>query len=236
MARIVGGPFGLISGKLGNRVYYIRNGKQMSRAVWKMTKPPTEGQLANLQKMKVAFALAKVLGPFVDVGFRAEAEARNIQPRNAAVGCIRTLALKGGYPDIEIDYPNLLLSRGNLPGLTEPVILVTGASGLPCDPQPGNGQGGSGLALLFSWMVEAMDRDWSRCSDQVMLMAYCADIEPADARACFTLSGARRSAGQDLLVLPDAFIGRAAEVYISVLSDDRKSVSCSQYLGRVDIE
>lgn len=247
MAKVIGGPFGLLSGKLGNRVYYIVDGKQMSRALGKRMKPPTVKELANRQGMKVAFEFAKTVGVFIDIGFGIEAKERDIQPRNAAVGCIRKEALKGGYPDIEIDYAKLLLSRGSLPGLTAPSVSLAGR----LVPQETSGPGevlaetlgdgigagagpGSSIALRYCWTVEPQDLDWPRCNDQVMLMAYCPELEEGDKRACYKLSSARRGTGEDVLLLPQAFGGRSVEVYISAVADDRNGIADSQYLGKID--
>src|SRR5690606_8513485 len=101
--------YGLLSGKLGNRVYYVVDGKQLSRRTGRATKPPTEGQTANRYAMKVAMAFVKTIGTFADLGFAREALDRNIHPRNAAVSYIRKKALKGQYPDIDVDYTRLLL-------------------------------------------------------------------------------------------------------------------------------
>lgn len=219
MAKIIGGPFGLISGKLGNRVYYIVNGQQRSRIAGRQMKPPTPKQLANMSRMKVTFEFAKTMGLFLEMGFGPEAAVENMQPRNAAVRYIRRRALKGEYPDIEIDYAKLLLSRGWLPGL-----LDAGVSGA--------GDTDAGLLLRYYWTVDLKDSDWPRCNDQVMLMAYCPEVLDADERACFKLTGARRIAGEDVLEVPLTWAGKAVEVYISVISEDRKSVADSQYLGK----
>jgi len=140
-----------------------------------------------------------------------------------AVGYLRKHSLAGGYPDIRVDYSKLRLSMGSLPGLCEVSAELE------------EGIGGTGFCLRFKWTVLPEDREWPRCNDQVMLMAYCPDAADANDRACFVLAAALRTAGEDTLALPVAFEGRDVEVYIAVISTDRSAVSDSQYLGRRNV-
>jgi hypothetical protein len=217
MATMKSGPFGLISGKLGNKIYYIVKGRQRSRTVGRVTKPRTEKQLSSQQAMKVAITFVKTVAPFVEMGFGPYTARRAMTPRNAAVGYTRKYAVKGEYPDVEVDYSKVLLSIGSLPGL-EGVSASLSV------------EAGGRLVLHFNWTVEPPDRDWPRCDDQVMLLAYCPEDIHGDL-VCYRLTGARRTAGQDSLELPVSWTGKAIEAYISVISDDRQSVANSQYVA-----
>ncbi|TKC08818.1 DUF6266 family protein [Pedobacter frigoris] len=65
---------------------------------------------------------------------------------------------------------------------------------------------------------------------QMMLMAYCPGEENEDL-AYYKTAGAKRSTGHDELELPGNMSGKSMELYISVISEDRKEVADSKYLG-----
>jgi len=221
MAILRNGLAGGISGKVGNVVYYMMNGKQMSRVIGRRTKPPTEKELANWQAMTVATQFVRSVNEFIKAGFAREAKARKMQPQNAAVSYNRKHALKGQYPNIEIDYTKVLLSTGNLHGLRGCDVVLQG------DAQ-------EGFALCFTWNVLVEDQAWCSGNDQVMLMAYCPEAEGRE-RAWFNLYGAMRHKGQDVLELPSVFTGKFVEVYVAVVAADRMRVSESRYVGRLEV-
>jgi len=180
-------------------------------------KPRSEKQLANQQGMKVVIAFLRPIISFIQVGFGPEARERNVAPHNAAVGYNKKHALRNDFPEIGIDYETVLLSKGDLNGLKNPGVSLVGNLE-------------DGLALWFDWEVLPEDREWPRCNDQVMLMAYFPE-EVYDYPAVYTVAGARRQTGQDVLELPISMTGKPVEVYIAVVSEDRSGVADSQYLG-----
>ena len=213
------GIFGGMSGRIGNRVYYMSRGKQMVRIVGRNVKPPTVKQLASRQQMKVVIEFLRPILAFIQMGFGIEAMQRNVFPHNVAIGYNKRNALTGEFPDTAIDYEKVLLSKGTLSGLRDVSVRLLGNEE-------------EGLSLWFDWQVGAQEREWPRCNDQVMLMAYFPE-EAQDYPACYSVAGAKRQAGQDVLELPGYIAGKPMEVYISVISEDRKEVADSMYLGRI---
>jgi len=211
------GLFGGMSGRVGNKVYYMSRGKQCARMAVRSAKPRSEKQLANQQAMKVVIAFLRPIISFIQIGFGPEAKERNVAPHNVAVGYNKKHALRNDFPEIQMDYEKVLLSKGNLNGLTNPGASLVGNLE-------------DGLGLYFDWDVLPEDREWPRCNDQVMLMAYFPE-EVYDHPAVYTVAGARRQSGQDVLELPISMIGKPVEVYISVISEDRTGVADSRYLG-----
>jgi len=230
MATLKNGIFGGISGKVGNTIYYMLNGKQVARKVGQTVKPPTLAQLANRQAMKVTADFLRPIGVFIRTGFGPEAERRNMYPQNAAVGFNKSYAVKGQYPDLEMDYAKVRVSCGNMLRLDNP-----GATW--------SGNVADGYSLWFSWEVGTEDLEWPRCNDVVMLLAYFPEVALIDeegnarglltAQACIKMDGARRKEGQDVLEIPAQLAGRPTEVYIAVVSEDGKKIADSQYLGRM---
>ncbi|MES2454998.1 MAG: DUF6266 family protein [Bacteroidota bacterium] len=212
MAILKNGLFGSISGKLGNTVTYDLKGKTVVRIIGKKsTKPPTVAQLANWQGMAVVNKFLKQVKLFIDVGFNVVAMAEQMYPQNKAVSVIKGMALTGVYPNIELDFSKVLLSTGDLPGLLN-VAAVPESNG-----------------IRFTWDPQEWI-GWPYANDQVMLMAFMPDTGSAN----FVLSGAPRRMGYDFLEFPPALLTERMELYISVVSDNRKRSSVSQYLGRIN--
>ena len=217
MAILRNGIFGPVSGKLGGTVVYELNNRTVVRVVGKNTTPPSFRQLVNRNEMRVVNTFLKHLLTFIKIGFAQEAKTRNMYPHNVAVSYIKQHALTGVYPNVEVDFEKVVLSSGNLPGLGEPNVLLT-AEGLKFswDPQ--------------SWM------GWVHCNDQAMLLAYFPDVDTNKGvrNSYYTLDGAKRMMGGDFLPIPAELLQERMEVYISVLSHDRKILGTSMYLGRIN--
>jgi hypothetical protein len=80
--------------------------------------------------------------------------------------------------------------------------------------------------MHFSWDYDP-DTESDNRRDQVMLLIYF----PKANTSCYQFSGARRSEGFERLDVPQLNEGETAEVYISFVSDDRKSISNSTHIG-----
>ena len=115
MAIIKESPLGVISGKIG----------QIAGAKWKginyvrvipgsVANPRTDKQLAQRQKWSVTMHFLNPLSEFLKTGFKEFAV--KMTGINAAMSYNIKNALSGTYPNIAIDYPNALVSRGNLAG------------------------------------------------------------------------------------------------------------------------
>lgn len=64
-------------------------------------------------------------------------------------------------------------------------------------------------------------------------MAYFPEAKNGN-QAYFILGGARRIAATDRMGVPPALSEQRMEIYISVIAEDRKQVSYSEYLGRLN--
>lgn len=208
MAKIPNGFSGFITGKVGNLVYYVRDGKNLVRKIGKNDNPPTEAQLLVRLKMKVIVQFLKPLLAFINAGFMVKAKGTDKSPYNFAVkynkGC-----LMGVYPDIVIDYSKVILSEGSL----------MGAEGVEVD--------WTEEGLRFTW--DTGPYTWPDQNDQVMLLAYF----PLEKKAIYLLAGAKRRVGMQVLTIPEDLRGQNAETYVSFVSEDRKCIAKSKYLGLV---
>ncbi|MGY4386278.1 hypothetical protein ACVWYN_003329 [Pedobacter sp. UYP24] len=206
------GLFGKTNGKIGNLVYYQRMGKNVVRRVGKTLKPATEAQLRCRMEMGVTSAFLKPLKGFVYVGFALEAAKLNQMVNNTANSNIKLNALKGTYPDITIDFPKVLVSKGDLKPAENPKVEKV-AEG-----------------LKFTWDTTP-DMAWPELTDQAMLLVYF----PADRKALYNMFGPNRIGGTALLEMATPMLEKPMEVYISFITADRKQIANSLYVGNVNV-
>lgn len=213
MATLKNGPSGLATGKVGANYYYVRYGKQEMRAAPHISKPRTEKQLAVQQRMAVLSPFFNLIKLYLRVGYQLQ----GIRKQDSAVNCARSYnlknAIKGEYPNQEIDYPKLRLSEGNL--------------ALPLNPSVENAEEG----FRFTWDYNPLDPSGSQY-DRSMLMAYF-----PEKRLFFQIiGGTQRSRCEEVLELHAVAKGQYAETYISFITDDHSAISDSVYTGRIEFE
>lgn len=227
------GPYGPIVGKIGNTVTYVRLGEVCVRTLTtkKKNKIFTQKQIAAFDRMRVMMGFVSPINTFVLTSFKLAVKGTNKIAQNAAVSLNISNAVMGEYPNLELDYSKIVVSKGNLLPAQNPVISHTVESTTDKRAIYTN------VFLKFHWDIDAT-LDYDRESDQVMLLAYL----PDNKTAFYKVSGARRSEGEDTLkgciaikkrgsVIKDRFI----ETYIAFISDDRESISDSIYMGRIDL-
>ncbi|RYZ83594.1 MAG: hypothetical protein EOP04_19680 [Proteobacteria bacterium] len=152
----------------------------------------------------------KILKLYIRVGF----QLAGIEKADSANNCARSYnlkhAIKGQYPNQEINYPAVRLSEGTL--------------ALPLNPSVESAPEG----FKFTWDYNPLDPTGSQY-DRTMLMAYF-----PDQKMFFQIiGGALRSRCEELLDVAAVMKGDYAETYISFITDDRSSISNSVYTGRV---
>lgn len=211
MAIKLNGPLGFIYGKLGNLVYYVKDGKQLVREKGKITKLPSVAQLQNRMELAVAVAFVKPLVEFIKVGYTVWEQDldKGKTPYNLAVSYNKINAVTGVNPDVTIDYTKALVAKGRLKQAVLPGIELKE-----------NG-------LQFSWESPEY-YDWSYYQDEVMMLAYFPELK----QGVYELAGAKRMECKDFLPLPAELTTKHMEVYISFVSNNRKRTANSTYLGR----
>lgn len=201
------GLHGKTRGKVGNLVYYTRMGKPVVRTVGINLVPATDAQLACRMQISVASAFTKIVKGFINVGFAIEAKKQNRLVNTLVNSVNKGKALKGVYPDIELDYTKIMVSIGDLTVANSPdVTIATGG-------------------LQFSWMVDE-ELTWPESADQAMLLAFL----PVERKAYYSLFGSLRSSGNALLPVNQPMLNKRMETYISFISADGKRVSDSVFV------
>lgn len=211
MGKLKNGILGETTGKIANTVSYMLNGVNVVRTIGENNHPPTDAQLANRIRTSLTAKLLRPIKPLIAITFKSLEFTQKDYAYNAATSYQKKNATQGEYPNISIDFSKVRIAQGNLMEALNPKVEV------------------SDKGLLFSWDID--DKlEYNRKRDQVIVLAYTSQDS-----AYFLPSGARRSDGQQLLELKQFSKERNFETYIAFISDDRKEISNSQYLGQIKI-
>lgn len=202
--------FGTIIGSMGNVTAYMLNGQNVTRLKARKISHFSKNQLANQQEMKVVNEFFYFMTDFLKAGFGLAAQGTTKNYHNLATSYNKKNALKGVYPNIEMDYTKALLSTGDLLEAQNPVVEAV--------PE----------GLKFNWdLPEVNSRSGE---DQVMILAYGTVSKKVQSISY----GPKRSAGEAILQLPPKMQQEPVETYISFVSADRQSISNSSYAGRIE--
>lgn len=197
-------------GKLGNTTTYLLNGVLTTRRIGKSSKPASIAQKRVRMRTKVLSKFFNALKEFIQVGYELEGHRLQQVPQNPAFSQNWKHGLTGDFPRLIIDF--------------EKILLTYGAMAVPQNPTVQAVDNG----LNFSWDLQegVPGTHWS---DQVMLLAYFPKLN----KAAYTTAGASRYKEIDFLPIFDVDHGAVAETYMAFISNDRKSISNSVYVGRV---
>lgn len=213
MGKVTSGMAVGFSGRVGNLIFsQQQDGSTTVRKVSKKSsKPLTELQYSVRQDTTLCAAFFKPIKGFIQNGFAVEGKLLGMNQYNAAVKDFRDNALTGIYPERKIDYSKVLVTKGNM--------------GPPKAAQVKRSEFG----LIFNWDTSA-DEQGNHYTDQVMLMAYFPELK----KAAYLTAGSQRGRGTEMLNLGTISTGNTAEIYISFIEDNRKSISNSVYLGQLN--
>lgn len=204
------GVLGPVQGKVGPAIWYFDGFRNVVRSLTDRSTAPTIGELKNRGKMKTLMELFRTIKPYLRAGFSVEANGTGLNYHNVATSCNRMRVSKLLAGLLELDYENVLLSKGIAAVAEEPKVIA----------EP-NG-------LRFSWLWQP--DDFESAEDQVMMMAYLPDQNIS----IYETAGAKRNQSEDFLPMPQSYLQERIEVYISFTSKDRSRVSDSLYLGRIN--
>ena len=211
MAKLLNGINGPISGKVGAVVGYTWKGKAVIRSLpKKRTRPLSPLQLQQHAK----FALMnKFLNPLLSLlNITFSPVAVQMSGFSKAFSFNVKNAITGTYPALTINYPMVLLGRGDLPNAASPSALSLHEG-----------------ELILTW-VDNSGTGQSRATDKLYMAAYCEEYNSWIANVIETT----RSAGTYSLKL-DLFKGKPVQTYFGFITADGKDVSDSVYTGEVQI-
>jgi len=176
----------------------------------KSDKPRTTGQLSTQMDTSLISEFFRPISYYIEVGFELETNL-SLNANNIAAPHLRKNAVTGVYPNRTIDYSKVLLTRGKMPPPKDATVTVTD------------------IGFAFTWDT-SVELPGTHFSDQIMLMAHFTALK----KAVYVTGSAQRHTGHDLLVPNGIKQGTTAEIYVSFIASDRKSISNSIYLGQVN--
>lgn len=209
MGKLVGGPFGMLHGRVGNLVAYVLKGKNIMRQIGRSEKPLTPARKANCEKMTVVNRFLQPALPFIQVGFRFEVAGTDRNAYNEAVSYNKMNALQGAYPNICMDYSKVLVSKGNLAVAKQPQIERTEEG------------------LVFTW--DTSDIPIEQKNDRAMLLVSFPEL----GKVSHHPSGSKRIEGKDLVPIDWDYKDAHMEAYISFINPEGTKVSDSVYVGSI---
>ena len=157
-------------------------------------------------KFTTVVDLLKSINPVIKIGWAKV--AKNMTPMNAAMSYHLKNAVTGDYPDYEIDYQKVIISRGNLPGVKDLQISTITSNEI-------------GLEwTYYDESTTSPDDELSLCvlnHTKNDLQINIRDVVRSDASITFGLPSHWEQ-------------GDSVSIYIFLTSVDNKSVSTSQSL------
>lgn len=212
MAIVKGGIALGFSGKHGNTIFsQQKDGTTIARQVPVASqKPPTVKTLSTLGDTAICSGFLNPIKEFAQVGYELQCKIEKRNYYNSISSYVRLNAFTSVYPNRRIDFSKVLVTKGQMQLPEDATVTLTE------------------FGLAFTWNTET-EAKGIHYSDQVMMLAYFPELE----KAKYMTAGAQRHQGKDLLVLNGIPHGHIAEIYISFISDNRKSISDSVYLGQL---
>jgi hypothetical protein len=210
MARYTKGALGAFSGKLGNvvgsnwrSIDYLRSLPRPSK------KPASPLQLAQRLRFAIAVGFLQPIKDVLNVGFGDNKRGRSTG-YNEAVKIMLKEAVIGQYPDFEIDYENLTLSKGNLAALISLDMV---------EESPMN------IAITWEYFANSFN---SFEDDDVVILIY------NKTKKLFSIyEDVQRRDQSFSTAMPNSFEGDELVSWVFLVNRDGNTTSPSQYAGEV---
>lgn len=210
MGIIKKGILGGFSGKVGNVVGASWKGIDYIRSLPSTVRNPrTPRQVKQRTKFSLVQGFLTSMTPFIRIGFKNYAGGQTAM--NAALSYNIQNGIIGEGADIDLDYPNLLVSRGSLFSTTDTTL---------------DGEFGG---IAFGWETDLSGN--ATDEDSVLLLMF----NPAKGESMYIDNAVTRSQGESYISVPALWEGDTIECYLSFLSEDGKELSNSKYMGNIEI-
>lgn len=207
MGKLPTGAFGGMTGKVGKLVSYQLRGQNVVRRIGENKKPATIPQLAVRQRVSLMSGFLSQMKGVINLGYLFEAEGNVKHQQNLAIAYNVKNAMLGEYPDIYIDYTEVMTSSGKLPPASSPTALKI-------DNQ-----------IEIKWQYDN-ELDYAVRNDRAMIVLFFQEKN----ETIYFLSGSTRSEGTQLIRIPLDLIDQLCNIYLSFFAEDRLSVSDSKHI------
>lgn len=208
MARLKQGLFGGFVGRVGNLVGVSRKDTFYVRTLpAKINDPKTERQVKQRNRFTVSMDFLRTMTPFVRVGFKDQTVGGQTE-FNAAMSYNMRHAIKTGEEGVELDFPNVFVSRGSLDNVTDVRAEIVAGE------------------LRLDW--DAGTEGNARWDDIAMLVVH--NVEKV--QSVYDLNAGKRASNGIALKLPESWENDPLEAYLAFKTADGSEVSDSAYAGR----
>ncbi len=202
--RGINGPF---SGKAGSVIGSSWRKVDYMKGLSEKHKPETPEQIAQQDKWKIMVAFLAPLAKILETGLNKE-DTRRKTAYNLALSYNLRYAVKETEEGFEIDYPNVLLSRGSLPRVADAKVERESDDKFVVSWSP----------LVNTAMVSA--------DDEVTVLMYC----PQKTIHIISFGEYERRDGKMVLAVPEELHNMACHFFIFFTSVNGNN-SPAQYLG-----
>ena len=204
------GPF---RGKVGSVIGYSWRGKDLMRGLPKeTTTAPTESQLEQRAKFSTVIRFLTPIQGIVGAYFGKEQKTKS--PFNLATGYHLSEAIEPGPDDTwQINYPKVLISRGDLRGVDN-LVLAPGDAG----------------EINLTWSDNS-DQASADPTDKLVAVVFATDFEEF---VQFDPAAVRKD-GSAVLTIPGYLTGSLAEVWVTFVTASGNLAATSSYAGAVSV-
>jgi Family of unknown function (DUF6266) len=211
MAKLLNGINGPFSGKVGAVVGYLWKGKAVMRGLpRKRSGGPSPAQIQQHAKFALMHKFLRHLLSFLNVTYSSVAV--QMTGFSKAFSYNVKNAITGTYPDLKIDYPMVLVGRGDLPNVKLPVTIISSEG-----------------KLIFSW-TDNSGKGKANAFDKAFVAVYCEETGNWKDELNLTT----RSSGTCSIDVKK-FIGKEVQTYIGFITEDGKDVTDSLYTGMIKL-
>ena len=204
----INGPF---TGRVGTAVGTRWKGIPVLRSrPQKRTGGFSEAELRQQAKFRIMSKFLKTATPFLELTFRQAAV--QMSGFNKAFSYNVKNAITGEYPDLKIDFPMVMVGRGDLPNVVSPLVRALPES-----------------KLEFSW-TDNSGTGKALATDKVVVAAFCEVLD----HWIYDYSGSGRSTGTYVLDV-SAFSGKAVQTWLGFISANGKFVANTLFTGAVNV-
>jgi len=212
MAKLKESVIGVLIGKIGQVVGAKWKGISVLRVKSaSVANPQTDKQLTQRMKFKVTIKFLQPMTQLLRIGWRNFAVGQTAF--NAAMSYNILNAIQGTYPNFTVDYPNALVSKGNLPPALNQAAASTVAG-----------------TVLFTW-TDNSDEMGAATTDTSLLVVY----NPTKNQAVFFAGLAERITGTQAVTVPHSFSGDLVHCYMGFQSVEGFDLSNSKYAGAITV-
>ena len=213
MATFEKGILGGFSGKVGPVIGSSWRGKNIMRSLPSPNnKLPSELQVEQRLRFGMAVRFLNPIKSIVSRYFGKQQKDKSAY--NLATSyVIKEVVVPDGTGGYLIDYPKVLISKGDLQGIANPVTFAAANQKVDLSWNDNSGQG------------------FAHANDQLIVVGYVDTLN----RAVIFNDGIKRDAMSDILEFPAYLGGMDVELYATFTTADEIDAATSSYLGKLKL-